>query len=80
MSRRGIDQATLTRKTGFSTGYINQILKGTNENPSLTKLEVLAAALNTSLWKLLAPPGEIPQNHEIDDCIDAIVAALRKKR
>lgn len=53
-----ISQAELAEKTGLSAGYIHQVVKGKNANPSFENLEKIADALGTTLPALFLGPDE----------------------
>ena len=49
MEKQGLQQADLARMTGLSTAVISQIVSGKTENPTFSKVVLIAKALNVPI-------------------------------
>ena len=49
MEKQGLQQADLARMTGLSTAVISQIVSGKTENPTFSKVVLIARALNVPI-------------------------------
>lgn len=54
LQERGINKADFARMLGTSRQNVNSLLK----NPTQSKLEEIAAALDVPVWQLFASPSE----------------------
>lgn len=71
LKQLGISQADLAKKVGISAPYVNQVVKGTNQNPSLDSLEAIAEALGIALYELISDPKErAVAGHTLGDCLE----------
>ena len=71
----------LHRRTGFSTHFIADILRG-EQNPSIDKLYVIARSLGVEIHQLLNPRFEVPGKSLLLDMLalsNRDVAQLREK-
>ena len=63
----GQKQNEVAAAVDVSPTYLNQILKGTNRNPSLEKLELLADHFGLGLWELFKP-ANAEADHPLTEC------------
>lgn len=67
LKARNMSQKDLSNASGLQTSTINQILKETNENPSLFVIEGLCKGFGVHLGDLFEG-GTVTQDHPIQEC------------
>jgi transcriptional regulator with XRE-family HTH domain len=70
LAKASISQAEFAKRAGVSPQYLNQVLSGANENPSLTQLEGIAQVIGVSLAELITAPADFKRlaAHSDLDC------------
>lgn len=78
MEKSGIKGFELAIKAGVDAAYISQLLNRKNNGPSLSTLEAIADALNSTVSQLLQDPSlpEAAAGHSIADCARRVHEAL----
>lgn len=64
----GKTQSEIARDLGMAPTYVNQLLKGTNTNPSLHYLETIAEYFHRTVSDIVRDPAD-PGGHKLRDCL-----------
>lgn len=67
----GKSQSEIAREVGITPTYINQLVKGTNTNPSLKYLEDICAYFNRTVADILRDPKD-SGGHKVRDCLRTV--------
>lgn len=82
LKQLGWTQTDLAKKVKLTAPYINQIVKGSNQNPSLETLEAIAHAIGFTLAELVTTKAERDAlaDHDVRGCFERVGEVLALAR